>query len=439
MNSKQKIGIGIAIILVVIGVGFGLITESPDTENSTSMPETVSTKTSTETFTSSTSQSKELSGIITIGSITALTGDFSSIGEENKESVKLGISTFNKYLEEMGALWNLKLISEDSATNPVIALEKLTALRSKGIEVSIGPDTSANLQNSKGYADSNGMIMISSSSTAPSLAIPDDSIFRMVADDRKQGVVLGSLLDKYVDVIIIVWRGDTWGDGLSKTTKAAYEELGGIVDDEGIRYNPETPEFSISVSLLADRVQKNVDKYGAENVGVLFLGFAEILQFMQSASAHDILSDVTWYGADASAKEYRLIQDDIALKFSNDVQFTTVQISPTEGEKYTMVEDHIINTLGRSPTAFAYGAFDAVWLVGLTMLHTQSSDADVIKDNIIQVAQGYDGIIGNADLNEAGDLTDANFDIWIISGAEWIKAGTYYYKDKSITLSDSIS
>ena len=433
MNSNQKIGISIAVILVVIGVGFAL-TESLDTDSSLSTPEIIST----ENFTS-TSQSKELSGTVTIGSITALTGDFSSIGEENKESVKLGVSTFNKYLEENGDLWNLKLISEDSATNPVIALEKVTALRSKGVEILIGPDTSANLQNSKGYADANGMMMISSTSTAPSLAIPDDSIFRMVVDDRKQGVVLGSLLDRYVDVVIIVWRGDTWGDGLSKTTKDAYEELGGIVDDKGIRYNPETPEFSISASLLADRVQKNVDKYGIENVGVLFLGFAEILQFMQSASTHDILNDITWYGADASAKEYRVIQDDIALKFSNDVKFTTVQISPTEGEKYAIVEDHIINTLGRSPTAFAYGAFDAVWLVGLTMLHTQSSDADVIKNNIIQVAQDYDGIIGNADLNEAGDLMDADFDIWIISDAKWVKAGMYHHKDKSITLFESVS
>ncbi len=75
----------------------------------------------------------QLSGEVNIGAILPLTGDLSTHGEENWAGSKLGVVDFNKHLEKIGAKWTLKMISEDSATNPVIALEKLTYLNDKGI------------------------------------------------------------------------------------------------------------------------------------------------------------------------------------------------------------------------------------------------------------------------------------------------------------------
>ncbi len=51
------------------------------------------------------------------------------------------------------------MTSEDSATSPVIALEKLTALNAKGIRMIVGPETSSNIRNMKGYSDSNNMLL----------------------------------------------------------------------------------------------------------------------------------------------------------------------------------------------------------------------------------------------------------------------------------------
>ncbi len=124
------------------------------------------------------------------------------------------------------------MVSEDSATNPVIALEKLTSLNAKGIDIIIGPETSSNIRNVKGYADSNDMLMVSCCSSSPALAIPNDSVYRLVPDDSNQGTALAKLLSHQgIDVMVPVWRADTWGDGLRDATVESFTSRGGMVSD----------------------------------------------------------------------------------------------------------------------------------------------------------------------------------------------------------------
>ena len=424
MDSK-KIGIGIAIIIIGIAAAYAVsgtgmeifdMGESPDDAVRTS-------------------ETSGLSGEVTIGLILPLTGDLATHGVENHEGSKFGVSEFNKYLKEIDAPWSLKMVSEDSATNPVIALEKLTALNAKGIGIVVGPETSSNIRNMKGYSDSNNMMLISCCSSAPALAIPDDSVFRLVPDDSNQGPAIAKLMQhEGIEVLVPVWRGDTWGDGLGEAAVNSFADRGGVVGEK-IRYNPETPEFSASTSLLAQQVQQYVDQHGADKVGVMFLGFSEILQFAQSASEHAILDDVRWFGPGASTKEHKLIDDPIGLEFSTSVQFTTVQFAPAQNPTYDKVEAHLSETLGTTPNTFVHASYDAVWLIGMTMLETQSSDVGVIKDAFPDVAKNYkDAAIGSTKLNDAGDLEQANYKVWGIRGGEWIELGKYTMIDDSITL-----
>ena len=110
--------------------------------------------------------------------------------------LNLQLKTFNQYLESVGATWRVNLVMEDSQTDPVIALEKLQSLNSKGIKLVLGPDSSAEVKSIKSYVDSNDMLVLSPSSTAPNLAI-DDNIFRLIPDDTKQSVVIAKMLDHY--------------------------------------------------------------------------------------------------------------------------------------------------------------------------------------------------------------------------------------------------
>ncbi len=420
MSSSGKMA-GIAIAAIIIGIVIIFGTGGTDTETPAPTEEQME-------------ETGGLSGEVNIGLILPLTGDLATHGEENWEGSKLALVDFNKHLEEIDAGWTLKMTSEDSATSPVIALEKLSALNAKGIGIVIGPETSSNIRNVKGYSDSNNMLLISCCSSAPALAIPNDSVFRLVPDDSNQGTAISKLLQhEGIEALVPVWRGDTWGDGLSDASTSSFVERGGTVD-EGIRYNPESPEFSASTSLLAERVQGYVDEYGADKVAVLFLGFAEILQFTQSAAQHEVLDDVRWFGPGANTKEHKLIEDPIGLEFSTNVQFTTVQFAASKNPTYERVQAHLTEQLGRSPNTFVHSSYDAVWIIGLAMLETQSSDVSTIKAILPEIAENYSGAIGSTKLNEAGDLAQANYEVWGIRGGEWVLLGQYSHATDSISL-----
>ena len=127
-------------------------------------------------------------------------------------------------------------------------------------------------------------------------------------------------------------------------------------------------------------------------------------------------------------KNTRLIDDPIGLEFSTNVQFTTVQFAPAENPTYDKVQAHLIETLGTDPNTFVHSSYDAVWLIGLAMLETQSSDVSVIKAAIPGIAENYQGAIGPTKLNEAGDLEQADYKVWGIRGGEWIELGKYTHE-----------
>ena len=84
------------------------------------------------------------------------------------------------YLEENGIDWRLNVVMEDTATSPVIALEKLSALKAKDISAVVGTYSSAELSNVMAYARNNNMLLISYGSVASSLALSGDKVFRFV-------------------------------------------------------------------------------------------------------------------------------------------------------------------------------------------------------------------------------------------------------------------
>lgn len=368
-----------------------------------------------------------LSGIIDVGILLPLTGGQSTHGTENTAGAMLAIDDFNEYLDSINAGWKMRGISEDTATSPVVATEKLTALNARGIQLIIGPETSAEIRTIKGYADSNGMLMFSPSSTAPSLAIPNDSVYRMITDDSKQGPALASLArHEEKSVLIPVWRGDAWGDGLSNTATISFKERGGILDD-GIRYNPETLEFSATMSLLDETVKDYVNEYGAENVAVLLIAFSEALQIMQSASYYESLNDIQWFGTSANAKEHKIESDPVASEFASNVAFTTVQIAASHNSIFERVNSELAAQFaGKEPNGYAITAYDATWVLGTAILRTDTTDVATLKRAIPAVSEKNFGAIGSTTLNEAGDLASTDYDLWSIYDGEWVNSGQYF-------------
>ena len=348
-------------------------------------------------------------------------------------ATRLGAEDFNAFLGGIGADWRMVLVAEDPLADPVRALQLAEEMHQRGIDIILGPGTSASAKAVKLYADPNGMTMLSCCSTAPSLAIADDSLYRLVPDDSRQGVALGRLLESEgVGVLVPIWVADPYGDDLHRTVAENFvAHRGGTVAD-GIRYGLGQTEFSAEASRLASEVEALVGEHGADRVAVLMISHSESTEIARAASSHDILSSVRWFGSETVAGRAELVEGGLA-EWAEGVGLTAVQITEDPGRLHGRVQAHISDMFGQAVSAYVYPSYDAAWLVGLSILHAGTTDAAELRSALGGVVSGYRGAIGDIILNEAGDLASADYAVWRAAGDGWAEIGRYSLADDTIT------
>ena len=100
-------------------------------------------------FSGNTSPSTE----VIIGALLDLSGDWSSLGESSEVALDVALKDIQSYLSRIGSAMKVKLIVEDTAGNPLLALQKLKGLADQGVKVVLGPQSSAEVKAVKEYAD----------------------------------------------------------------------------------------------------------------------------------------------------------------------------------------------------------------------------------------------------------------------------------------------
>jgi branched-chain amino acid transport system substrate-binding protein len=366
---------------------------------------------------------------ILIGALLPLTGTLSSFGESAEASLRLAVDDVNNQLANSGSSSRVGLVIEDTKTDPDVAREKIKDLGSKGIRIVIGPSTSAAVAAVKDYADENGILIVSSSSTAPSLSIPNDNVFRFVPDDTNQAETLAKKMwDEGTRVVIPIWRTDVFGNNLQSSLKEKFEKLGGKVVD-GIGYDPPVGNFAASLHrinfivweqelrALTSKVNDAVSQYGADKVGVYIVAFDEIVPIMIQANTHQELQSVRWYGSDGSAQNEGLIKNIEAAEFAVKTNFLNPIYSVNASDSFKKLEARIVEEIGEVPRSYAQVAYDEFWVAALTLKNynrTQQDDIDSLREGFINTANFYTGVTGRTELNDSGDRKNGSYDFWAI-------------------------
>jgi branched-chain amino acid transport system substrate-binding protein len=304
-------------------------------------------------------------------------------------------------------------------------------LASKGIQIVIGPSTSANVAAVKDYADENGILILSSSSTAPSLSIPHDNVFRFVPDDTHQAEVLAKKMwDEGTRVVIPIWRTDVFGNNLQSLLKEKFEKLGGKVVD-GVGYDPPVGNFAASLhrinfivweqelKSLTQKVNDAVRQYGADKVGVYIVAFDEIVPIMIQANRHQELQSVSWYGTDGSVQNEGLIKNIEAAKFAVKTNFLSPIYGVERSDSFKKLEERIVEEIHRAPRSYAQVTYDEFWVAALTLTlnnytGTQQDDFGSLRQTFVNTANLYTGVTGRTELNDAGDRKNGSYDFWAI-------------------------
>ena len=343
---------------------------------------------------------------------------------EEEAMANLGRNDFNNYLEEIGAHWRMNIIWKDSRSDPIEALEGIQQLDSEGVKFVLGPTSSAEIHHIKSYVDSNDMVLITSWSITSSLAVVDN-IFRFAPDSSQQVNVLSLLFEQEgIEVVIPIYRGDVWGDSIYKSTKNSFEALGGVMGD-GVRYSPESTVYSAEASMLSDLVYKYASQYPADKVAVLMIGVSETVHLLGSADSFDNLHNVRWFGSAGSSKNSILADDPAASVFLQDVDYVGVRFGASRNDVYADVQEYFTNYKDRIPSPYIFSIYDSIWVLGKTILETDSVDPLTVRDAITDVASRHTGTIGTINLNEFGDFATPNYDLWSIRDGAWYKSGYF--------------
>jgi branched-chain amino acid transport system substrate-binding protein len=382
--------------------------------------------------------------IVTLGALLPLTGAWATVGESENAAIKIAIKDVNQYLSKSNSNIRIGLIVEDTRTDPAISLEKLQDLASRGVRIVIGPATSAELNVLQYYASQKSIMLISPSSTAPSLAVVGNNVYRFIPDDTYQAQAISRLMwQEGVRVVVPMWRTDIYGNELVGAVREDFEKLGGTVLS-GIGYIPYTGDFSSSLNRinfiiwsqdlksLASKVSQAVTHYGAGKVGVYLVAFDEVAPIFIGAQNLPVLSDVKWFGSDGSVLNNKLVKNMDAALFAVKTGFVNpIYAVDNKSYKFKLVENQIQEMIGRAHRAYAEVTYDAFWVAALTENATLGSNQiNYLKKTFVQIANSHTGITGDTSLNEAGDRKHGDYDFWAIKPSTnnnfvWTQVGRF--------------
>lgn len=328
-----------------------------------------------------------------IGVITPLTGDMSQNGLTAQVAIELALHDFQLVHPDT----SLELVIEDSRSDPTQAAAIAQKFSEQGIRIVVATGSSAEIEAIKPISDANGMIVIASTSTAPSLSM-DDSIIRLTPTDftHAQGMV-EYLRYKGIDVVAPIYRNDVFGKDFMGEFRSRFQERGGSVT-EGVAYDGTATDFSSYTAALSQQVEAAKQNDSSATVAVLTVAFGEIYSIFTAAANSPVLSTVGWYGTEDYARDERLDNDSVARSFALSVEFTHSLYSPyATSHPYTSMVQFNDNLTTRALKLNANVSetmlnvmFDSLWLAGILARDPDLRDVpSILATRFIGV--GYSG------------------------------------------------
>ncbi len=323
--------------------------------------------------------------------------------------------------------------------------------------------SNSSLKAIKDFADKNGIILISPSSTAPTLAIEGDNVFRFVPNDLNQAKAISKIMwDQGIRVVVPFWRNDVYGSELMRAVRANFQAMGGVFDKdaEKLGYAPRTGILVASLhrinfimwenalKALESRLKSAISQYGIDKVGVYVVSYDEVTPILIQAYSHPVLSKVKWYGSDKSALNEALVGHYESASFAANTSFCNPISSfgnnntkNDNGNSYDNLLDKIRKEIHTEPSPYSAAAYDILRVAAIAENMTRHDNMNNMnnitdfqgihdfRDAFIRAAKSYVGVTGNTTLNNMGDRAQGEYDFWKVKASKtgdtesfgWIK------------------
>lgn len=363
-------------------------------------------------------RSSSTNDTLVIGGLFSLTGDGATLGKASQAALELAVRDINAELSALRVPWTVQMALADSKLTPAGAVDGIKALKDAGATVVIGPQSSAEAAAIVGYANDNNIILISQGSTASSLAIAGDYLFRLAPNDKLEGAAIAALMHADgVDVVVPVWRDDAGNGGLKTSTSQAF---GGTVA-EGVSYAPTTTDFTAVVTALGNAVRAAKSANPSKKVAVFIASFEEGASILDRARLDPDLA-VNWYSGDGLTQSRALLSPASIAAFAAATKFTAPSVALPEEtrDRWEPLSAEIQAKVGFAPDAFSLSVYDAAWVAALSAIEVRNAP-DLRRESFVRNVERYWGVTGPLALDAAGDRRVGNFDFWTVVDGDWKK------------------
>jgi len=354
---------------------------------------------------------------IQIAGLFSLTGNWSSLGITSQEAMNIATSDINTYLESNGSKYRFSSSVYDTKLDTLLAKSAIEkAFIDSKIKYFIGPQSSAELAAVRAYANANNLLVVSQGSTASSLAIANDAVFRFCPGDAVEGAAMAnSIFLAGKRKLITVARDDAGNKGLQQSVGTNFSSIGG----QTTAVTPYATGMTDFSSVLADIKQKllsNLAATDSNSVGLYLASFDECKELFEQASLDPIFSKVKWYGGDGIVLSPTLISSNKAAAFAAKVNFFAPNygIPATPNPKLDAIVAAVKSKTSIDIDAYGLATYDAMWVIAKTIVENQNalSDFGLFKTSFNKTSNAYNGLTGSLALNSNGDRSSGTFDYY---------------------------
>lgn len=363
---------------------------------------------------------------IELRAILPIEGEAAHLGAESKAAMEIAVSDIQ---EETGIDIHLEIL--DSRTDPTYTRAQIASIAST-FPVVMGPMTSDAVLACCETVNAAQCVLISHSSTIPTLAEKDDHIQRLVPNDSDMAKAIAELMwHDGIRAIVSIHRADSWGTALSEKLREAFEAKGGTIlgtsayagyrDSEYTNVLTEAATFAFgeSVTFTPAEIAYHIATYG------------EGARIMELASERNGLEgSIRWYGSDGLVQDSTILRNATARSFALETHYTAPIFGFDGANDFVSVQTRLRTALDREPTAFAYLAYDMTTVVAHALRNLPDTPAyETINTKLHEEFDSYSGITGPITLDENGDRQEIRYDFWTISDSgtniTWTKSAIY--------------
>ncbi len=318
----------------------------------------------------------------------------------------------NEYAGKLGYNVTFQFEIVNALSQSGVHLQKLQELKGMGVDLVISGGWSSMLSDGLRYANEYDMLLVGTSSTSPwGLATPNDRLFRLLPPESAISSSLAGIMWSYgVKSVIILQRGDSWGNGFVDAFEPAWIAKGGELAGDPIKYLVDETDFSGYLAAANVQAQATKTKYPEDGrVAILLLAFDEDETIVPQIKNYAPLYDCVMF----CGRSHVGSKTDVFIGNPDAIHLKAFNLSPQP------FESSILDELkSRYPVRVNYldgeGAYlyDAAWAIAASVLETRSTDASVVAGVFPDVCGRYYGASGWCRLDKNGDRAPLPYDVW---------------------------